>query len=100
MSGMHPIGQVLNLDSKDEFQGRGIEHLHAALHIVDAPKIDVDEDDVVTHFTDKYITCALPDKNEYPELHKTVKTVQTHHHTTTCTKKRCYMPIQCPMATI
>ena len=85
---MHPIGQILNIDCKGEFQGRGNEHLHCAIHIIDAPKIDVDEDKVVANFTDKYITCALPDKNEYPELHQIVKKVQTHHHTTTCRKKR------------
>ena len=87
-SGMHPIGQILNIDSKGEFQARGNEHLHCAIHIVDAPKIDVDEDDVVTDFIDKYITCALPDQDKYPELHQVVKTVQTHHHTTTCRKKK------------
>ena len=87
-SGMHPIGQILNIDSKIEFQHRGNEHLHCAIHIVDAPKIDIDPDSVVTEFIDKYITCSLPDSNLYPELHQVVKTVQTHHHTTTCSKKQ------------
>ena len=37
---------------------------------------------------DKYVTCSLPDDSEYPELNTLVKKVQTHHHTTTCRKKK------------
>ena len=39
-------------------------------------------------FLDKYITCALPDETKYPEMSNLVKKVQTHHHTTTCRKKK------------
>ena len=39
-------------------------------------------------FIDKYITCSLPDENEYAELNGLVKSVQTHHHTSTCRKKK------------
>ena len=35
-----------------------------------------------------YITCAFPDETKYPEMSKLVKKVQTHHHTTTCRKKK------------
>ena len=87
-SGMHPIGQILNVDCKNEFQDRGNEHLHAAIHIVDAPKIDVDDDNKITEFIDKYITCSIPDKNEYPDLYQLVKSVQTHGHRKTCEKKK------------
>ena len=41
----------------------------------------------VDEFRDKYIVCALPDATKYPEISNLVKKVQTHHHTTTCTKK-------------
>ena len=37
---MHPIGQILNFDDRREFQNRGTEHMHAPIHVVDAPKID------------------------------------------------------------
>ena len=41
MSGMHPIGQILNYDDRREFQQRtGLEHAHVQVHIKDAPKID------------------------------------------------------------
>ena len=29
LSGMHPIGQILNFDDRREFQNRGTEHMHA-----------------------------------------------------------------------
>ena len=88
LSGMHPVGQILNFDDRREFQNRGTEHMHVPIHTVDAPKIDENEDSEVVEFIDKYITCALPDATKYPEMSNLVKKVQTHHHTTTCRKKK------------
>ena len=85
---MHPIGQILNVDDQTEFQNSRTEHIHTLIHIVDAPKIDENEDSEVVEFIDKYITCALPDETKYPEMSNLVKKVQTHHHTTTCRKKK------------
>ena len=39
MSGMHPIGQLLNYDSKREFQLREPEHSHCGFHIMGASRI-------------------------------------------------------------
>ena len=88
LSGMHPIGQILNFDDRREFQNRGTEHMQAPIHVVDAAKIDENNDSEVIEFIDKYITCALPDEEKYPEMNKLVRKVQTHHHTTTCRKKK------------
>ena len=88
LSGMHPIGQILDFDDRREFQNRGTEHMQAPIHVVDAPKIDKNNDSEVIEFIDKYITCALPDEEKYPEMNKLVRKVQTHHHTTTCRKKK------------
>jgi hypothetical protein len=85
---LHPVGQILNVDCKSEFQDRGNEHLHAAIHVVDAPKIDVDDDGKVTEFIDKYITCSIPNESMYPDLNKLVKSVQTHKHRKTCEKTK------------
>ena len=41
---MHPIGQILNLDSCPEFQGRGTERFHSPIHVIGALKIDEDND--------------------------------------------------------
>ena len=73
LSGMHPIGQILNFDNWRQFQNRRAEHMHAPIHIVDAPKIDENEDSEVDEFIDKYITCALPDETKYTEISNLVK---------------------------
>ena len=87
---MHPTGQILDFDNRRKFENRGIEHTHAPIHIVDALKIDENEDSEVVEFIDKYITCVLPDETKYSEMSNLVKKVQTHHHAPTCTKKRLY----------
>ena len=78
----------LNSDDRRKFQNRGTEHMHAPIHVVAAPKIDEISNSEVIEFIDKYITCALLDEEEYPEMNKLVRKVQTHHHTTTCRKKK------------
>ena len=89
MSGLHPIGQIINFDERGEFQRlTGTKHVHAILHVKDAPKVDEDSDDKVATFIDKHITCASPDKDKYPELSELVNKVQTHRCTTTCKKKK------------
>ena len=50
LSAMHPIGQILNYDDRREFQNRGTEHVHVPIHVMGAPKIDEDSDDIVTAF--------------------------------------------------
>ena len=73
--------------------------MHVSIHIVDAPKIDENEDSEVVEFIDKDITCALPDATKYPEMSNLVKKVQTHHHTTACrTKKRVASRFNAPWA--
>ena len=79
---------ILQYDEKREFQSRGAEHLHAVIHVTDAPEIDENHDDKVISFIDKYITCSLPDKNRYSKLNYLVGKVHTHHHTITFRKKK------------
>ena len=62
--------------------------MHAAIHVLDASKADENNDGKVIEFMDKYITCALPDEEKYPEMNKLGSKVQTHHHTTTCRMKK------------
>jgi hypothetical protein len=88
VNGIHPIGQILIYDDRREFQGSGVEHCHCLLHVHGAPRIDNDSDETCCKFIDKYITCSLPDKEKQPEMHQLVSTLQTHHHTTTCRKKK------------
>ena len=74
------------------------EHMHAPIHIVDAPKIDENEDSEVVEFIDKYITGALADVTKYPEMSNLVKKVHAHHHTTTCRNKRVACRFNAPWA--
>ena len=80
----HPIGQVLNYDTKKEFQGRGRVHFQIALHVKDAPKLDENPDDEIIDFVDKHISCTIPDVKEDKELHELVTTLQTHRYSQTC----------------
>ena len=60
LSGMHPVGQILNYDDRREYQGRGTQHLHAPIHVKDAPKLDEDNDADIINFIDRYVTCVRP----------------------------------------
>ena len=55
LSGMHVIGQIMNFVDRVEFQNTGTEHMHAPIHILDAPKIDENKDSEIAEFIDKYI---------------------------------------------
>ena len=85
---MHLIGQSLNFDDRGEFQNRGTEHMHAPIHIVNAPKIDENKNSEIVEFLDKYITYALPDETKYHEMSNLLKKVQTQHHAANCRKKK------------
>lgn len=79
----HPIGQILNYDTKTEFQGRGRVHFHVALHIKDAPKLN----DEMIRFVDKHISCSLPDESEDKDLLELVTSLQSHRLSQPCKKK-------------
>ena len=83
----------MNFDDQREFQNRETEHMDVPIHIVDAPKIDENEDSEVVEFIDKYIACALRDDTKYPEMSNFVTKVLIHHSTITCRKKKCNMSI-------
>ena len=88
MSGMHIIGQIIIYDETREFQGRCVQHLHCAIHVKDAPKLDENTDSEILEFIHKYITFFIPHKDAKPELHELVISRQTHTCTTTCRKKK------------
>ena len=60
------------LTVKVNFKIRGTEHPHSAGHVVDAPKIDIDDDEEVTEFIDKYITCSVSNESIHPVLNQLV----------------------------
>ncbi len=88
LSGVHPVGQILNYDIRKEMQGRGTAHFHSAVHVKDAPKLDEASDEEFAAFADKYISCSIPDPVTDPVLHDLVLTRQRHYHKNTCKKNK------------
>ncbi|KAI4881835.1 hypothetical protein NFI96_007838, partial [Prochilodus magdalenae] len=88
LSPAQPIGEVVDMFYRVEFQARGSGHIHCLFWIKDAPEYGKDDDRTVTAFIDKYISCQLPDEQTDPELHNIVKEVQSHSrgHTKSCKK--------------
>ena len=65
-----------------------IKESHAAVHVIDAPKIDTDTDEECIAFINKYISCAIPDPDDDKELYDLVLSRQVYHHTRTCKKNK------------
>lgn len=58
LSGLHPVGQILNYDIRKEMQSRATAHFHSAVHVKEAPIIDKNSDEEVISFVDKYVRCS------------------------------------------
>ncbi|KAL6485916.1 hypothetical protein MHYP_G00053080 [Metynnis hypsauchen] len=88
LSPAQPIGEVVDMFYRVEFQARGSGHIHCLFWIKDAPEYGKDDDCTVTAFIDNYISCQLPDEQTDLELHNIVKDVQSHsrNHTKSCKK--------------
>ena len=55
------LGEIVYI--RIEFQAQGSPHAHCVLWVKGAPQFEVDHNDVVCDFIDKYVSCAIP-KNE------------------------------------
>jgi len=88
LSGLHPVGQILNYDIRKEMQSRGTAHFHSAVHVKDAPIVDKNPDDDVISLIDKHISSVVPQVEEDDSLRSLVLSRQVHHHTRTCKKKK------------
>ncbi|XP_062622277.1 uncharacterized protein LOC134283815, partial [Saccostrea cucullata] len=89
LSPSNPIGNVIDYFIRVEFQQRGSPHMHCLYWVENAPKFNIDSDETVCDFIDRYVTCALPTDNENPELRQIVLAVQQHSksHSKSCRKK-------------
>ncbi|XP_076738999.1 uncharacterized protein LOC112432426 isoform X3 [Maylandia zebra] len=83
-----PLGEIIDYFYRVEFQHRGSPHIHMLLWIREKVEADVDDDQTVCDFVDRYISAQLPDPEKQPELHKKVTELQKHskNHTKTCFK--------------
>ena len=85
LSTHNPIGKVKEYAIKIEFQERGSPHAHCLLWVDDAPKINVDCDDDVCKFIDKYVSGMIPEATSDKKfIRKLVKDFQTHSHPNYC----------------
>ena len=80
-----PIGEVVEYVIRIEFQARGSPHAHTLIWIKDAPKLGYSDEEYVTAFIDKHVSCSLPQSDE--ELRTLVESLQIHHHSQTCRRK-------------
>ncbi|XP_035675782.1 uncharacterized protein LOC118415349 [Branchiostoma floridae] len=84
----HPIGVITDHWIRVEFQLRGSPHLHCMFWVENAPDLDTIEGrQSAPAFIDKYISTQLPD-DQNSLLYQLVSKYQTHHHTSTCKKRR------------
>lgn len=76
-----PIGKMTDFFYRVEFQQRGSPHIHMLIWIENAPIFEKSENQAITDFIDRYVTCkknsTIPDLINY----------QTHRHASTCRKK-------------
>lgn len=82
LSDENPLGEVHDYVIKIEFQERGSPHAHCLLWVKDAPRVDVDSDDIVCEFIDNYISGRIPTDDE--DLSKLVTNLETHSHSAYC----------------
>ena len=81
----NPVGRVIEYAIKIEFQERGSPHAHCLLWVEGAPKIDVDDDDVICKFIDTYVSGMLPcDSPGTRQMRKLVTKFETHSHSSYC----------------
>jgi len=77
----NPISKITEYFIRIEFQARGSSHAHALIWVEDASQINVQSDDAVCEFTDKYFTCSA--NPIQPDLQQEVA-LQRHHHLSAC----------------
>ena len=62
-SSAKPLGENFYYGIRIEFQDWGSSRAHCVLWVKDAPQFEVDHNNVVCDFIDKYVSCEIP-KNE------------------------------------
>ena len=79
----NPLGKVVDYAIRIEFQARGSPHAHTLIWIEGAPKYGIDSDQIICDFIEKYITCEIPDDEDFKEM---VILLQQHSHSAYCRK--------------
>ena len=82
-SKLMPIGEVVDFFYRVEFQQRGSPHIHALFWIKNASQDEVNSNDEIVRFVNKYLTCENSNSLDRVEL----VNLQTRRHANTCKKK-------------
>ena len=84
LSKTQPLGVIIDNVIKTEFQMRGAHHSHCLLLVKGAPNINVNDDEEICCFINKYITAVLPTgQAEYEDV-KLMENLQKHTHSDYC----------------
>lgn len=83
----YPLGKVLDYFARVEFQNRGSPHIHMFLWIEDVPnEISNLTIPTLVRYIDKTICSVIPNCEHDAELFQLVTTLQSHSHTSYCSK--------------
>ena len=84
----YPVEEVSDHVAKIEFQATGSPHAHCLLWVKGAPKIDIDTDESVCEFIDKYVKGTIPsdcsDSSDNDEIRSLMLNLETHAHSEYC----------------
>ena len=78
-SSANPLGKVVDYAIRIEFQARGSPHAHTLIWIEGAPKYGIDSDQIICDFIEKYITCEIPDDEDFKEMVNFTSTTVIQH---------------------
>lgn len=88
LSDSQPLGEIAHYAWRREYQSRGLQHFHTMLWVKDAPIIGNANEEDIAQFITTYITCHVPDKNNFPTLHQRVTKYQAHTHNAYCLRTK------------
>ena len=81
----NPVGKVKEYAIKIDFQECGSPHAHCLLWVDGAPCIDVDSNENVCSFIDRYVSGMIPcGSDDTKHISKIVKQYKTHSHSSYC----------------
>ena len=77
-----PLGKLTDYFYRVEFQQRGSPHIHMIAWVENSPKFNVNTNEEIASYVDKFIQCSLDDQDV-----QHLTEIQVHKHSRTCRKK-------------
>ena len=79
----NPLGKLKDYFYRVEFQQRGSPHIHMIAWVENAPKFNVNFEEDIVAYVDKYLQCCIDDQDM-----ENLVDMQIHKHSRTCRKKQ------------